>query len=100
MIHYMINLTTVDDATYNSDVIYPQRLKDEAGILQHRKQAGTASIQLKGRVHPDSAWSDIGSAITSTAGHVEDIPIFPEMMVTVVTSGGAGANTVKVWLAE
>lgn len=100
MIHYMINLSLVDDGTYTSDVIYPQRLKDEAGIFQHRKPDGAASIQLQGRLHPESAWSDIGSAQTTTAGHELDVPIFPEMRVSVTTSGGAGSTSVKCWLAE
>ncbi len=100
--------TDADNGTYEAEFVC-QRRRDETGILQLKKTAGTLVGGIYGRASEDAAWVLISGrkhddqSVVSTmseSGYLSEIPIFPLMKATVVTSGGAGANTFKVWFIE
>jgi hypothetical protein len=87
MIHHF-KWTAVSADTYYSDTFYPQRLKDEAGILELHEISGAATIRIQGQLHEDGTWRNLGSDQTAS-GYESGIPVFPSMRIKVVTTGGS-----------
>jgi len=87
MIHHF-KWTAVSNATYYSDIFYPQRLKDEAGILELHEISGAAEVRIQGQLHEDGTWRNLGAAALTASGYESGIPVFPRMRIKVTTSGG------------
>lgn len=104
--HRMI--TNAGDGTVTSASIFPQRSKDETGIIQVQRSAigvdwGTGML-LQGRVAGTDAWFTITSFVNAdfvapnTLTIAEVIQLMPEMRV--VSTGQTGGGTSNVWLVE
>lgn len=85
MIHHFKFLSQAAGTQY-SDTFYPQRLKDEAGILELYEILGTASIQLQGKLHEGGTWRSLGTALTAS-GYESGLSVWPIMRIKVITSG-------------
>ncbi|MDP6740067.1 MAG: hypothetical protein QF404_08645 [Planctomycetota bacterium] len=96
MVHVMFD-DTVGSGSQNGTAVFPRAHKDEAGILQVEISSGSGTIQIQGRLAPDASFESILSPGLTASGYRTDIPIMPEMRVTV---GGATDAVVKAWLME
>lgn len=103
-----LSKTGVDNALYEAEFVC-QRRRDETGILQLEKTAGAVVAGIYGRASEDAPWAlvsgrkhDDQTVVTtlSVDGYISEIPIFPLMKVSALTTGGVGANTFNVWFVE
>ena len=101
-----VSETGVGVAKYSAEFVC-QRRRDETGILQLEKTAGTLFAGIYGRASEDAPWvlvsgrkhSDQTVAIALDAnGYISEIPIFPLMKVEVDVT--AGPATFNVWFVE
>jgi len=100
--------TGADDATYEAEFVC-QRRRDETGIFQLEKSAGTITARVYGRASEEAPWSLISARKgtdqlvvdnLTASGFLSEVPIFPLMRIKVVATGGAGANTFSAWFVE
>ena len=86
-----------------------QRRRDETGILQLEKTAGTLLAGIYGRASEDAPWVLVSGrkhsnqtvvTLLDGSGYISELPIFPLMKVSVLATGVGATNTFKVWFVE
>lgn len=81
------------------ETFQPKTKYNEDGIVQIQI-GGTATVSISGRLSPTAPWVDIdldGSGTTSvTASGYYNIPLFPQMRITSVSTSGIN----NIWIID